>query len=865
MPEIRTPDQRLRVFISSTLGELAPERLAVARAVSALRLTPVMFETGARPQVPADVYRAYLAQSDVFIGLYWQRYGEPVPGLTVSGLEEEYERSRGKPRLLYLKTPAPERDPRLADLVTRIGQDASYRRFRTPTELGRLVRDDLAQLLSDRFTARRSVVVPETPRPRTTLPLGATTLVGREHVIDDVATQLTTGGRRLVTLHGPGGIGKTRLAVAVAERLRERFDAGTVFVPLADVSDPGDVVTRIGWALGADVATGDSPWDTLADLLADGTWLLVLDNLERLVAAAPEGARLLDRSPGVAVLATSTTVLGVRAEHPYPVPPLPVGSETGAGDGPAVMLFLERARAARPGFTPTPDDLQAVREICRRLEGHPLAIELAAARVRLLDPPRVLERLARSLDALGAGMADHPERQRTLRATVEWSIDTLGPDERELLEHVAVFADGWFAEAVAAVADCDEDRALELVEALARHSLVQVALTPVGPRARLPHAVRSFVAERLADRPDAAQIHGRHAAHYRARLASADRSLRGLHHGRCAEALALDNANITAAVRWHLEHDPEPLPQLLRALSPFRVLWPFLGVGDAIIGETRGWIARILPVADALDPIERVALLGAALVSALEAGDAAAAGLVQDRLAPALPVGDAYLDAVSMLLLAWSAMLVGDVEVADRRQHEARARLRELDEPMWFALALLTSAATTSMRGRMNEARGYAAEAQRLAARFDHPWLDVASGVVLGRLAAVDGRVDEAHAHLGRALDLSRRGASTHGLGLTLDGVATVALAQGDARAASRLVGAAEGLRRRAALHVWAWMRQDARLVAHVRATVGADDFDRLFEEGLQLRRDEAIALAHEVLRSGSGTVLTSAARRTAN
>ena len=154
---IRTPDRRLRVFVSSTLGELADARRAVSRAITALRLTPVMFEQGARPHPPREVYRAYLAQSDVFIGLYWQRYGQAAPGMEVSGLEEELVLSRGLPRLLYIKAPAPDREPRLADLLARIRQEAlvSYRGFRTPNELGRLVRDDLAVLLSERFAAGR--------------------------------------------------------------------------------------------------------------------------------------------------------------------------------------------------------------------------------------------------------------------------------------------------------------------------------------------------------------------------------------------------------------------------------------------------------------------------------------------------------------------------------------------------------------------------------------------------------------------------------------------------------------------------------------------------------------------------------------
>src|SRR5262245_28481517 len=184
---IRTPDQRLRVFVSSTLGELAEERRAVLRAISALRLTPVLFELGARPHPPQELYRAYLAQSDIFIGLYWQRYGQMGPGMQVSGLEEEFELSQALPRLVYVKAPAPDRDPRLTTLLSRIKQQASYRTFATAGELARLVRDDLATLLSERFAASQAPVaetaspspIPATPREPRPLPVGTTSLIGR--------------------------------------------------------------------------------------------------------------------------------------------------------------------------------------------------------------------------------------------------------------------------------------------------------------------------------------------------------------------------------------------------------------------------------------------------------------------------------------------------------------------------------------------------------------------------------------------------------------------------------------------------------------------------------------------------------------
>ena len=219
-----------------------------------------MFELGARPHPPRDVYRSCLAQSDVFIGLYWERYGALADGLDVSGLEDEYELSRGMPRLLYVKAPAPERDDRLADLLSRMAREASYRVFGSPAELGRLVRDDLATLLSERFAASEPASPPPAPRG---LPAVPTTLVGRQQTIEDVARLLTRPEVRMVTLTGPAGVGKTRLATAVGERLREQFDAGIAFVALEDVKEREQVTRQIARVLGAGVGPEDSPLDAL--------------------------------------------------------------------------------------------------------------------------------------------------------------------------------------------------------------------------------------------------------------------------------------------------------------------------------------------------------------------------------------------------------------------------------------------------------------------------------------------------------------------------------------------------------------------------------------------------------------------------
>ncbi len=358
---IRTPDQRLRVFVSSTLGELAEERRAVSRAITALRLTPVMFELGARPHPPQELYRAYLAQSDVFIGLYWQRYGWVGPGLDISGLEDEFRLSERFPRLLYVKDPAPDREPRLAEMLSRIeaeGRD-SYRHFRTARELGRLVRDDLATLLSERFAAGQPQPAAAAPAPRPhgprPLPVDLTSLVGRDRDIDAVADLLAGPDVRLVTLTGLGGIGKSRLAVAVGDRLADGYQGRTAFVPLAAVTEPELVLAGVARAVGVELAGSGSPLEALAEYFGDDRWLLILDNLEQVVEAAGDIDALLVRCPGVVVLATSRTVLGLRAEHEYPVPPLSLPADLAGAPraelaaSPAVALFVDRARAARPG------------------------------------------------------------------------------------------------------------------------------------------------------------------------------------------------------------------------------------------------------------------------------------------------------------------------------------------------------------------------------------------------------------------------------------------------------------------------------------------------------------------------------------
>jgi tetratricopeptide (TPR) repeat protein len=440
-----------------------------------------------------------------------------------------------------------------------------------------------------------------------------------------------------------------------------------------------------------------------------------------------------------------------------------------------VALFVDRARAVRHDFALTRGNAAAVVEICRRLEGLPLAIELAAARTRLLDPDALLRRLNRSLDALGTGTADLPERQHTLRATVEWSVGLLEDAERSLLETVAVFVDGWTVEAAARVAGLVEDRALEGTETLAGHSLIYLDRTEHGPRCRMLDTVRAFVAERLAGRADVAEIRRRHADYYRALAEHADARLRSFDQDEWAERLEAEAGNLAAAVRWYLANDRTPLPHL------FRVLWMYWGLRDHL-GEARAWVEQLLGAADSLDVLARAELLWTAAVTALEVvGDDSAALAARDRLAPLLPeIEDPFLHAVSELTIAGISAAVGDFEGALREVLASLEELHRLDEPFWTAVAASTAGVEEMVEGRYDDALRHLTEVRDLGERFDSAGLTAGSRVQLGTLAIVRGRLDEARALLDEGLDLSLAAHTNRNVSLCLSAFALLVFVEGD-------------------------------------------------------------------------------------
>ncbi|HEV2123291.1 MAG TPA: DUF4062 domain-containing protein, partial [Chloroflexota bacterium] len=571
-----------------------PERAAVRDAIAQLHLTPVLFELGARPHPPRDFYRAYLDQSQIFVGIYWQRYGWVAPDMDISGLEDEYQLSGDRPKLIYIKTPAPEREQRLSSLLDQIRDDdkVSYRPFSTPEELRSLVKDDLAILLTERFERSQGGAVqatvqaasnPVDPAPRrTNLPVQRGSLVGREREVDIACSLLLRDDVGLVTLTGPGGTGKTRLGLHVASDLLQRFPDGAWLVSLAPVSDPGLVVSAIADALQVREAGSQPLLERLRDHLRGRELLLVLDNFEQVVDAAPAVADLLPSCPKLKVLVTSRTPLHLSGEKELPVLPLALPAREllspGARDAGAERLtqyaavepFIQRALDVKPQFAVTKHNAPAIAEICHRLDGLPLAIELAARRSKLLSPEAMLARLEHRLPLLTSGARDLPARQQTMRGAIAWSYDLLDAEEQRLFVRLAVFDGGCTLEATESVcagasragvgsagARSRAGGALEIdvldgIASLVDKSLLRQEDTPAGDvRFKMLQTIREFALERLPEADDEQAVRSAYAEYYLQLAEEAAPRLTGPDQIAWIARLDGENDNFRAALAWY--------------------------------------------------------------------------------------------------------------------------------------------------------------------------------------------------------------------------------------------------------------------------------------------------------------------------
>ncbi|SEP71892.1 DUF4062 domain-containing protein [Microlunatus flavus] len=853
---ISTPDRRLRVFVSSTLQELADERRAIQAVVTQLRLTPVMFELGARPHPPRDLYRAYLAQSDVFVGVYAGSYGWVAPDEEVSGLEDEYNLSGDLPKLIYVKAGV-EQQPRLKELLNRIREDdqAAYKRFRTADELAELLADDLAVLLTERFAASRptpSAVGAEPLRPGR-VPVPPTPLVGRDAEVQQVLGLLGDPGVRLVSLIGPGGIGKTRLALQTALLAPSIHEDAVWFVDLATVRDAVGVVDAVAAAFGVRREGTRALLDVLVDRVGDREVLLVLDNFEQVVDAAPQLAQLLDACPGLSILVTSRTVLGLRGEHVLNVAPLDVPTGHGqtmeavAGSA-AVELLVARARQVRPGFRLTPANAAAVADLCRLLDGIPLALELAAAQLRVLSPASLLARLRQRLDRsldLSVGTVDTPSRQRTLRATLEWSHSLLSDAQRTLLARLSVFTGRWTLEAAEAVGAADGDLEVEeTLSALVAESLV--VLDDSDPEQllfRMLSPVRSFAAERLAEGDERDATYARLTHHLVAFAQETGPALLGPDNRVAADLVDTQLEDLLAAAdRAVAGDDAETVISLSAPLFPY-----WWGRGLLLQMSELAETAAALPSARVMGTIPRASLLWARGMFRISQGQLdAAEPLLEELLACLEGPGVERLRAFALAGLAL-ARATSTPQERGALIGEAVAAFRRLRDGWGLTFALSVQGQLALAGGEPDAAVAIHTEALGVARRIASDYLEVQLLDLLGVDALVAGDVDGARARLVPAAEAHQRLADSEGSANCLDGFAAVALLQGRPSVAAELMGVAERTRELVGVTVWPALRPAAaQLDAAVRASLGDAEREDALARGRAMPMLQGLAYAVE-------------------
>jgi len=807
---IRTPDQRLRVFVSSTLKELEPERRAVRAAIEQLRLAPVMFELGARPHPPRELYRAYLAQSDVFVGIYWQQYGWIAPGEEISGLEDEYRLAPSEmPKLIYVKQPA-EREERLTELMSRIRDDGtvSYTPFSTADELADLIAADLATLLAERFDASRAgpggapIDASAASAPTGRIPAPYTEAVGREFEVTALLTWLGEDARRLVTLVGPGGIGKSRLAIEVARNAGTPYDRVT-FVPLEHVREPEDVLPAIARELGVRDA-GDRPLsEQLGVARAGRRDLIVLDNFEQVLDAAPDIVTLLTDLPDATFLVTSRARLRVRGEQVFDVEPLDVPPDPAQAtveailESPAVRLFRDRARAADPQFDVTADNAADVARICRALEGVPLAIELASARIRALTPAAMLARLDRVLPLLVTSARDLPERQRTIQATVEWSIDLLGLDARAMFVRLGVFAGDFSLDAVEAVTAGEPwasdilGTLLELIDGslLRRHGDADVPLFSM----LVP--VREIASARFDLDPDAAGVRRAHAEYYAQLALDMEPLLRGATQVSAIDRLEAERDNLRAAFR-HLFTIDE-VDAVADAVWRLILYWWI----RSYLPEAKTWTEEVLDVGPTVSTRTRaIALAFPSWVSLWQTDAEISTEDLERSVELFHETGDVFSEglALTVLSLAYMSVEPPDLALAEQRQLAALELVDVQRDATFHALFIGALGRIRLLLGHPREGMELLEASRAEASNAGDIFAESVALTQIGwaRLALGDPDPDP----FLRNLELALRLGNDVGVAFALEGLGATAMQTGDPERGGELLGAAENLRTRTGL-----------------------------------------------------------------
>ena len=674
----------------------------------------------------------------------------------------------------------------------------------------------------------------------TSLPIHLTRFIGRDRELAELAGLAVRS--RLLTLTGAGGSGKTRLAAELATRVGSGYGR-TVWVDLAPLGDRAFLTQQVADAVGVTEHAGTPLLELLVDTLCTQHVLLVLDNCEHLVeACATLVEAMLRGCPRVGVIATSREALGVTGETAWLVPPL--------NSTEAAQLFVERAQAVLPSFSLADGNTAAVAEICRRVDHLPLAIELAAARVRVLPPEQIAHRLDDAFKLLTTGNRTSLPRHRTLRATMEWSFALLGEREQVLLRRLSVFAGGFTldaAETVCAGAPLDAEDILDGVAALVDKSLIVMEAGDRTARYRLLETVRQYGAERLTEAGEAAGVERRHAEYY---LGVAETAAPHLFGGEdepgIIASLVVDDDNLRAATAWALR-DPEGCTIALRFSDA--LFWYWYGAsawfGSSHFREARPYVNEALRRGDECDRGVRAGALCSLGLICLATGDyAPASAAFEEALAYVRTTNDPANLAFVLSKLGATRMMMGDLDRAWSLLGEAHGLVEPMDRGMLHAFVWFWYAWTAEARGDLGTARRTSQRQIELGVLTRHRTMRGHSHSQFGRVALAEGIVAEAYAHFTAALPLHLDLKDGWGIMLDLEGFAAVAVKRGHYVDAAKLLGASDALRERTIFAIPAPERakRDERLRV-LREKLGPDELQRLLGEGRALTLEQIVDL----------------------